>query len=319
MQAARRPRILVVGSLNMDLVVRVDRAPGPGENVPGRDFATIPGGKSSNQAVAAARLGGTTAMIGAVGADAFGASLKAGLDANGVDVRGVLVRDGTPSGTAIIVVEPGGDARLIISGGANGTLSPSDLEARADAFAGADVVLTGFEIPMGTVAAAIRMAKQAGAAVVLDAGPPTAEACREAFEVDVLSPNEAEAAALLGMAPSAGADALAAALADRAAGAVVLKCGAAGAIVVDAGVTIEKRGHAVEVVDTTAAGDAFTAALAVALGAGCELAAATEWANCAGALACTVFGAQPSMPTLGAVNAFAKAVGSTELNMQKGR
>ncbi len=306
----KAPKILVVGSLNMDLVVKVDHAPGSGENVAGREFATIPGGKSSNQAVACARLGGRTAMIGAVGDDLFGPRLTDGLAANGVDVSGVSVRECVASGTAIILVEPDGDARLVISPGANGTLAPADLESRAEAFDGVDVVLTGFEIPMETVAAAIRMGRRAGAKVVLDAGPPKTDVCDEIFKVDVLSPNEAEAAAILGMDASAGAEALASALADRTDGAVVLKCGAAGAVVVDKGRLSAVGGREVDVVDTTAAGDAFTAALAVALGSGRDLAAAAEWANCAGALACTIFGGQPSMPTLEAVNAFEREFGA---------
>lgn len=303
------PRILVVGSLNMDLVVKVDHAPGAGENVAGREFATIPGGKSSNQAVACARLGGRTAMIGAVGDDLFGPRLIDGLAANDVDVSGVRVREGVASGTAIIIVEPDGDARLVISPGANSTLDPADLESCSEAFDDVDIVLTGFEIPMETVATAIRMGRRAGAKVVLDAGPPKTDVCDEIFKVDVLSPNEAEAAAILGMDASAGAEALAAALADQINGAVVLKCGAAGAVVVDKGRLFVVGGREVDVIDTTAAGDAFTAALAVAMGRGSDLVAAANWANCAGALACTVFGAQPSMPTLGAIDAFERESG----------
>ena len=294
------PVVAVVGSINMDLVVQSDRLPGPGENVMGSAFRMVPGGKGANQAVAAARMGAHTCLVGSVGLDTFGENLLAGLADNAVDVSGVKRDPASPTGVALIVVDAVGENRIIIVGGANGKLGTEDVLQHRQALVDADVILLQLEIPYDTVEAVIQLAREHSVPVILDAGPPC-ESVREAFfEVDVLSPNEVEAEALVGMpisdlitAEAAGQQILA-----RGAGAAVIKLGAKGAMLVT-----EKGGQHfpafdVDPVDTTAAGDAFTASLAVQLARGGDIEDAVGYANAAGAIAVTKFGAQPSVPTL---------------------
>ena len=301
------PRIAVVGSANMDLVARVDRVPRPGENVLGREFRTIPGGKGANQAVAAARLGATVGFFGKVGEDAFGRALLAGLDADGVDTSLVRTTRDAATGVAQILVNAQGENSIVICPGANALLTPDDIEWAAGHLRTYDLFLMQLEIPLPTVAHVVRRAREWGKAVVLDAGPPCPQPPAEVFDVDVLSPNEAEAAALLGRPIASLDDARGAArdLLERGARAVVLKMGARGALLAGASQCVHLPAHRVAVVDTTAAGDAFTAALAVFRAEGRSLTDAAALANRAGALAVTRLGAQPSMPTRRAVEEFA--------------
>jgi ribokinase len=294
-----KPAIAVVGSINMDLVVSVEAVPRPGENVFGRDFQAIPGGKGANQAVAAARLGATARMIGSVGADNMGDRLIAGLVENEVDVSGIKRDPKAPSGTALIMVDDGGENSIIIVQGANGQLTTDDVMAHKESILSAAVVLLQLEIPYDTVEAVIQLARAHNVKVVLDAGPPCT-AVREAFfDVEVLTPNEAEASALLDTpitdlvsAEVAGQEMLA-----RGAGAAVIKMGSRGAMLVTHDGGQHFPAFEVEPVDTTAAGDAFSAALAVQLAQGASIEAAVLYANAAGAVAVTKFGAQPSLPT----------------------
>lgn len=295
------PQILVVGSVNMDLVIKSPHMPAPGETVLGSAFATMPGGKGANQAVAAARLGGRCRMIGRVGDDAFGQALLANLRGNGVDADGVTVTPGQPSGVAMIIVDGRGENTIVVASGANACVTPDDVFGHAAAFAQADVVVLQLELPVETVMAAISMARRHDRPVVLDPAPARTDLPRELFQVDYLSPNETEAQLLTGT-PMAGVHKARAAAADlvmRGARHVVLKLGSAGALVVCRDERIHQvRPYRVQVVDTTAAGDAFTGALAVAVGRGEPLAHATRFACAAGALAVTRMGAQPAMPTL---------------------
>ncbi len=299
------PDIVLIGSVNMDLVAKAPCIPQPGQTVLGRDFNTIPGGKGANQAVAAARLGASVAFVGCVGDDAFGQALRNGLEAEGVDCGLLRQVRGTASGVALIVVADGGENAICVAGRANARLSPEDIDRAAPVIAAAKVCVLQLEIPLETAAYAVRIARQRGVTVILDPAPAPDVLPAELFGVDLLTPNESEAARLLGIDASADTPAgVAAALRARGAAAVVLKLGAAGCYVSTPEGHEHLAGHAVPVVDTTAAGDAFTAALAVARADGRTWREAAAFANAAGALACTRFGAQPSAPTRAEVDSF---------------
>lgn len=301
-------QILIVGSVNMDVVVRVDHVPGPGENVRCNDLATIPGGKGANQAVACARMGAGVNFLGRVGDDEFGRRLRTSLQEVGVGVEALQTVAGATSGVALILVSAKGEASLIITPGANGRLGAADVLAARPLFDQADAVLVQLEIPAEAVAAAIRLGREAGKPVIVDAGPPRLPIETAVFEATILTPNEAEAAALLGVAPgSQRPEELAAELWALGPQAVVLKAGAYGAVVADGKRLLHVPGFRIDPVDTTAAGDAFTAALTVAILEGADLAHAAQTANAAGALACLKLGAQPSLPTAGEVAAFLAA------------
>ncbi len=294
------PHILVVGSINMDLVVRAPHMPAPGETILGKGFATSPGGKGANQAVAAARLGATCTMIGHVGADAFGEQLVAGLQAEGIDCESISVTDDAATGVALIVVDSLGENAIVVAGGANAWLTPDDVFAASGLFDAADVVLLQLELPLPTVRAAIDQGKRHGCTVVLDPAPVPRQMCPELFDVDVFSPNASEAEALTGekISEERVDKQVALEMIARGAKAAVLKLGARGSLVVAADGNFHRVApYKVAVVDTTAAGDAFTAALGVGIAQGRSLHDAAKFANAAGALACTRFGAQAAMPT----------------------
>jgi ribokinase len=298
-------RILVIGSVNMDLVVRVDHVPAPGENVRGEALEMIPGGKGANQAVACARLGAETAFLGRVGDDPFGRRLVQGLADAGVRTDAVQPVAGCASGMAMILVDAAGENSIVVTPGANGRLTPDDVDAARGLVAEADAVVLQLEIPAETVARAVRLAREVGTLSVMDAGPPRRPVDEAAFEADVLTPNEAEAAALLSLAPGARpAEDLARALLDRGPKTVIVKAGADGAVVACQEYVERVPAFRIDPVDTTAAGDAFTAALAVAVIEGVDLVQAVRRAGAAGALAATRLGAQPSMPTADEVAAF---------------
>jgi len=298
-------RLLVIGSVNMDLVVRVDHVPVPGENVRGEALEMIPGGKGANQAVACARLGAETTLLARVGDDPFGRRLLEELAGAGVRTDAVRAVDGCASGAAMILVEAGGENSIVITPGANGRLGPGDVDAERALVADADAVVLQLEIPADTVGRAIRLAREVATPTVVDAGPPRRPVDAAVLEADVLTPNEAEAAALLGLEPGARSpEDLARMLLERGPGAVVVKAGAAGAVVAEPGRLQRVPAFRIDPVDTTAAGDAFTAALAVAVVEGTDLVEAARRANAAGALAATRHGAQPSMPTADEVAAF---------------
>lgn len=305
---AAPPRITVVGSLNTDLVIRTPRFPAAGETVTGGEFATFPGGKGANQAVAAARLGARVAMVGCVGGDDFGRRLLAGLQGEGVDVTLVRVDPESASGTALIMVDPTGQNTIVVAPGANRRLRPGDVARAEGLIARSSVLLLQLEVPIDAVLAAARLAHTRGVRVVLDPAPaPPRPLPPELYQlVDVINPNEVEARALSGVAVTddAGAAAAAGRLLRAGARAAVIKLGARGAFVHDGSSGTPVPGFHVEAVDTTAAGDAFAGALAVALAGEKDLIEAVRFANAAGALSVMTRGAQPSLPSRAAVEEF---------------
>ncbi|MGY1582940.1 ribokinase [Streptomyces sp. MN13] len=294
--------LLVVGSANADLVIGVERRPGPGETVLGSDLAVHPGGKGGNQAVAAARLGARTALLARVGDDAYGRLLLDAQRAAGVDTVGVLV-GGAPTGVALITVDPSGDNSIVVSPGANGRLTPGDIRAAASLFHASRVVSTQLEVPLETVEEVVRNLPP-GTRFVLNPSPPRPLPTEVLAACDPLIVNEHEAKVLLGESrvgdePEDWARLLLA----KGPRSVVVTLGAAGALVASSEGVARVPSVKVDAVDTTGAGDAFTAALAWRLGAGEPLARAAAYAARVGAAAVTRAGAQESYPTAAEVAA----------------
>ncbi|QIK08920.1 ribokinase [Streptomyces sp. ID38640] len=290
--------VLVVGSANADLTVRVDRRPGAGETVLGTDLVESAGGKGANQAAAAARIGGRTALLARVGGDAYGELLLGAQRAAGTDVTPVIVDGTARTGTAMIIVDPDGDNSIVVSPGANAALTPQDVAAAKDTIAASAVVSLQLEIPMESVRATAAAAEQAGTRVVLNPSPaPTADLAPELLSVaDPLVVNEHEARQLSGLTDGTPTE-WAQALRDRGARSVVVTLGGDGALVLDASGAENVPGVRVKAVDTTGAGDAFTGALATRLARGDALPEAARFAVRVGAAAVTKPGAQPSYPT----------------------
>lgn len=290
-----QPKVIVVGSINIDLVIRVPHLPRPGETVLGGEFFQAAGGKGANQAVAAARLAREpVAFIAAVGDDAFGRQSLAQLRQENLDLRTKVVSD-LPTGVAQIVVDMRGENAIAVASGANAALTPDDVDvAFGDILAGARVLLTCLETPLDTVRHALERAKRAGLYTILNPAPAT-ERLDFLELVDVLTPNELEAAELIGESFS---EPLAAAQHLRQLGArnCIVTLGAAGCLVASDH-TEQIAGIPIQAVDTTAAGDAFNGALAVALAEGRQLLDAARFANRAAAVSATRRGAQPSLPT----------------------
>jgi ribokinase len=299
------PRILVIGSINMDLVLQLERLPSPGENLLGTSYSYVPGGKGANQAVAAARLGAEVRFVARVGADPHGARLREGLRAEGIDTSTVSADDTLPSGLAVIAVEQSGQNRIVVYPGANMALDQSCV---ADAFEPApDAVMLQLEVPDAVIAAAIGRAREKGVRVILDAGPARPIDLALLDGIEVLSPNQSEVTALCGLPCETLSEAQEAArvLSDRSgARHVVLKLGAQGALLCRGDECRHVPAFDVNAVDPTAAGDAFTAAMAVRWLECGDLLEAVRFANAAGALAASALGAQPSLPRRVAVEAF---------------
>jgi len=306
------PRIVVIGSINMDIVIHAERMPREGETVIGSNLRFFPGGKGANQAVAAARLGAETHMVGRVGKDSFGQTLRAGLLQNGVNCDHVIVDEKAASGTALIVINPGGNNSILVAPGASQNLVRDDVDGAADLIRQANAVLMQFEIPLETVAYAADLARRHGILTILDAGPAKKCSTDLLRKVDVLSPNEMEAEALVGLPISDLSSAKVAAERFMKMGVkmVVLKLGEKGCLVAAKEATTHYPAFRVSPVDTTAAGDAFTAALGVELAKGEPLDQAARFANAAGALSTLKPGAQPSMPTREEVLGFLRERGA---------
>ena len=292
-----RPRasVCVVGSINADLVVRVPALPRPGETVVGGTFRAVRGGKGANQAVAAARAGARTAMVARVGDDALGREALEALGREGIDTAHVAITAGCPTGVALIQLDRRGENAIAVAGGANDRLDAADVERARPAIEGADALLVQLEVPLDAVRHAVGIARAAGRRVILNPAPARPLDAALLALVDVLTPNETEAEALLARA-GAEPGALAAALVARGPAAVVLTCGAAGAIVCDAGPATRVPAFPVTAIDTVAAGDVYSACLAVALAEGQALAAAARFAAAGAAISVTREGAQASAP-----------------------
>ncbi|MFE0455965.1 ribokinase [Streptomyces sp. NPDC058914] len=294
--------LLVVGSANADLVIGVERRPGAGETVLGSDLAVHPGGKGANQAVAAARLGARTALLARVGDDAHGRLLLDSQRAAGVDTVGVLV-GGAPTGVALITVDPSGDNSIVVSPGANGRLTPRDVRAAAGLCRAARVVSAQLEIPLETVVEVVRNLAPGGR-FVLNPSPPRPLPAEVLAACDPLIVNEHEARVILGDAGVGDApEDWARALLAQGPRSVVVTLGAEGALVASAEGVARVASVKVDAVDTTGAGDSFTAALAWKLGTGASLAEAAAYAARVGAVAVTRRGAQESFPTAEEVEA----------------
>jgi len=294
----RPGHVLVVGSLNTDLVMRAPRLPRPGETVVGASFHMAPGGKGANQAVAAARLGAAVKMIGRVGNDAFGQLVRAAVADAGVGVDAIQVDSKNPTGTAQVIVDAQGQNSIVVASGANACLSVADVTRATAQWEGASVVVLQLEVPLMTVAAAIAMAAERRVPVLLNAAPAQSLPDELWHSVGWLVVNEVEMEQLGERAIASVDDAIVAARQVRRRGQhVVVTLGAAGAIVVGDGEVLHAQAPPVDVVDTTAAGDAFVGALAAALRRGLAPPDAMQQAVVAGSLACTKAGAIPSLPT----------------------
>ncbi len=291
--------IVVFGSINMDLVVRAPHIPQPGETILGHDFVTVPGGKGANQAVAAARLGAPTRLVGAVGTDAFAEPLRHSLQSNGVDITAVTVIAGA-SGVALITVDDASENSIVVASGANMAIDHGILDTVAVALAGADTLLLQLEIPLELVIAAAHMARTRGVRVILDPAPAPATNLPDDLlkHVDIITPNESETAIICGIRPDddfACAQA-AQALLQRGVGAVLIKRGAHGAYWCDPRQELLVPPVKVHAIDTVAAGDCYNGALAFALGQSPDIATAMRFAGASAAISVTRRGAQQSMP-----------------------
>jgi ribokinase len=293
-------RVIVVGSVNIDLVVTVERLPLPGETVTGGTFARHHGGKGGNQAVAAARLGAQTAFVGAVGDDSFGTEARAALAAEGIDLRGLVTLNGASTGVALILVDADGENSIAVAGGANAQLTPEAIGAslRLLEMASGDVVLVGHEIPTETARAALGLARDAGARTILNPAPATGLDLDVLSLAEVVTPNRGELAILAGTDGPAAGPLAAALLRSIGCAAVLVSLGADGALLVDANGSTALRGPSVTAVDTVGAGDALNGALAAGLASGQALPEAARHAVIAATLAVTMAGAREGMPTL---------------------
>lgn len=292
-----KPKIAVLGSVNMDLVAKCARLPRPGETVSAASFSEIPGGKGANQAVSAARAGGDVQIIGRVGSDGFADQLRKNLESESIKCDRLSSTEGMPSGVALIGVEDSGENHIVVVPGANGCVSSDDVSDAEELIREADILLLQLEVPIETVLSAIEAARKAGTRVMVDPAPTPADPPAGLFDVDLICPNESEAAALTNLPVSSPEEIETAArkLASFGAKAVAITLGSQGAALLQGNEFSLIKAFDSNVVDTTAAGDAFAGALAVKWAESESLIDAVSFGNAAGAIAASRHGAQPGM------------------------
>ncbi|CAN7373690.1 ribokinase [Pseudomonas sp. GL-B-26] len=299
-------KVVVIGSLNMDLVTRAPRLPRGGETLIGESFATVSGGKGANQAVAAARLGAQVSMVGCVGSDAYGEELRGALLAEQIDCQAVSTVDDS-SGVALIVVDDNSQNAIVIVAGANGALTPAVIDRFDAVLQAADVIICQLEVPDATVGHALKRGRELGKTVILNPAPASRPLPADWYaSIDYLIPNESEASALSGLPVDslASAETAASRLISLGAGKVIITLGAQGSVFANGKGFEHFPASKVKAVDTTAAGDTFVGGFAAALAAGKSEADAIRFGQVAAALSVTRAGAQPSIPTLSDVQAF---------------
>ena len=302
-----RLAVVVLGSINMDLVVRAPHLPRPGETLHGSDFLTVGGGKGANQATAAARLGASVQFIGAVGADDFGTRRLAEMTTDGIDVSRIVRLKDFPTGVALITVDNAGENTIVIAAGANMAVTPEAVAAFDFSKAQKGLCVAQLELPLETVAAGLRAAKSAGLVTMLNVAPYKSEARDLLHDVDILIANEGEASDLAdwqGVVTRERAADVATKLCAYGPTTVIVTLGAAGAVVVTATRTVHVPAPSVQAIDTTGAGDCFTGALAAGLAAGEAIETAAQRAVAAASYSTTVVGATPGMPTVAQFDAF---------------
>jgi len=295
----KRPSIVVVGSSNTDMIIRLARLPSRGETVLGGKFSIAAGGKGANQAVGAARAGGRVTFIARLGKDMLGDKAAAGFAKERIDTSFITRDASAPSGIALIFTEEGGENIIAVAAGSNGRLSPKDVRRARRAIAGARVLVTQLETPLPAVREAASLAARVGALVILNPAPARPLPDSLLKKVSILTPNETEAELLTGISVRGPADAGRAAtrLLERGAQAVIVTLGRRGCLVATGSDRTLVPGFSVKALDATAAGDVFNGALAVALGEGRPLLESARFANAAAAISVTRLGAQPSAPT----------------------
>lgn len=299
-------KVVVIGSLNMDLVTRAARLPRGGETLIGESFTTVPGGKGANQAVAAARLGAQVSMVGCVGGDAYGDQLRGALLADGIDCQAVSTVEGA-SGVALIVVDDNSQNAIVIVAGANGALTPHVIDQFDSVLQTADVIICQLEVPDATVGHALKRGRELGKTVILNPAPASRPLPADWYAaIDYLIPNESEASALSGLPVDslASAETAATRLIAMGAGKVIITLGAQGSLFADGQRFEHFPAAKVKAVDTTAAGDTFVGGFAAALANGKSEAEAIRFGQVAAALSVTRAGAQPSIPALNDVQAY---------------
>jgi len=299
-------KIVVVGSSNTDMIIKVPHVPVPGETIIGGKFSTAAGGKGANQAVAAARAGGDVTFIARIGDDMFGQQAKDGFVKDNINVDHVLSDKDAPSGVALIFVGEDGQNSIAVASGANANLSPSDVQAASDAISTSDILIMQLETPLETVQKAASIASDNGVKVILNPAPAQALSDNILRNISILTPNESESELLTGIKVETEKDAAAAADALMAKGieTVIVTMGPKGAFVATADFKELVSGFSVKAVDATAAGDVFNGTLAVAIAEGKPLKKAVSFANAAAALSVTKLGAQPSAPTREEIDKF---------------
>ncbi len=304
-----KPKIVVVGSSNTDMVIKLERLPGPGETILGEDFIMAAGGKGANQAVAAARLGGDVTFVARVGADIFGKQAIQNFQKEGINTDFIVMDNKNPSGVALIFVDKKGENTIAVASGANNKLSKQDVAAAKQKIESANVMLLQLETPLETVQYAARLASEAGVKVVLNPAP-----ARELDEtllrtITVLTPNESETELLTGIKVEDEESAIRAAevLKEKGVSEIIITMGAKGSFLIRDNKAILIPTKEINAIDTTAAGDAFNGALSYALAKKEPLDKAVRFANLVGALSATKLGAQPSMPTYDELRSFSNA------------